>query len=131
MRKTLSFLLLGYMAACGPLGTNGSSGSNGTNGMNGSQGPQGPAGPQGPMGNPGKDGNNGTGETLLAALAPSIWPAGRTVTVELTGVATHFKTNTTVDFADIGITVGTVTVGSNANLELPITITPQATIGAH
>lgn len=138
MRKTLPFMLMGCLAACGP--TQGGTGTNGQNGAQGPEGPQGPQGlqgapgPQGTPGQPGPKGDPGTstaGDSSLSSISPPSVLGVRPVTVVITGVGSHFKAGTTkVDFGDPAIT-SKVTVGSTTNLSVALTLAPNAMIGAH
>ncbi len=129
MKRTLSWLLVGCIASCGEFGSNGNNGTNGTDGQDGKQGPQGPAGPQGP---PGKDGANGIVEGSISSLSPVSIPGGRSATLEIAGVGSHFRSGyTTVSFDDNNISVSQLDVGSTTNLRVYVDVLPQAALGAH
>lgn len=138
MRNTLSWLAIGFLGCL--VGCDGISGSNGSNGT---QGPAGPAGPKGDKGDTGMQGPPGTGGTggadgaSLSGLTPAAIPGARSALIEISGVGTHFKANTTVvtftdaaGVVDMGITTR-VTVGSTTNLRVQVELSPSAKIGPH
>lgn len=135
MRKTLPFMLMGCLAACGP--NQGGTGASGQDGAQGPAGPAGPAGPQGPQGQPGPKGDpgtpgtGGTVDSSLSSISPPSILGVRPVTVVITGVGSHFKAGVTkVDFGDPAI-MTKVTVGSATNLSVALTLLPSAAIGPH
>src|SRR5262245_46113946 len=129
MKKTLGWLLVGCLAGCDGLG-----GANGANGATGPQGPAGPPGPQGPSGRDGTtgtNGTNGTGDSSISGPTPSVIPGARPALIEISGVGSHFNTNTTVSFGDTNVQVVRVDVGSVTNLRVHLSVTPQAPIRAY
>ena len=90
MKKTLSFLMMAMLAACqGPAGEKGEAGLMGDKGDKGDKG----------------DTNSGGGTAALAALTPSAMFPGRTAVMQLSGVATHFQSTSSVTFDDPAIKV--------------------------
>lgn len=71
-----------------------------------------------------------TGEPELLSVAPFTGINGTSVTVNLSGLATHFDETTTVDFGS-GITVTDLTVHSPTLLTATIDITSEAQVGLH
>ena len=116
MKKTLSFLMMAMLAACqGPAGEKGEAGLMGDKGDKGDKG----------------DTNSGGGGTAaLAALTPSAMFPGRTAVMQLSGVATHFQSTSSVTFDDPAIKVTKVDVGSNSNLRLMVEVGVDAKLGA-
>lgn len=116
MKKTLSFLMMAMLAACqGPAGDKGEAGLMGDKGDKGDKG----------------DTNSGGGTAALAALTPSAMFPGRTAVMQLSGVATHFQSTSSVTFDDPAIKVTKVDVGSNSNLRLMVEVGVDAKLGAH
>ena len=131
-----SLLMVSVLAGCGvgPQGPSGVVGPAGTNGTVGPAGPQGPAGPSGsvgPKGDPGTPGQGGTTDVSLSALTPSAVLGARSAVLTISGVGSHFKTGTTVDFGDTAIKVTKVDVGSLTNLRVAVDVGPTALIGPH
>lgn len=126
MQRTLFGLLaVGLFVGCtpgqtGPTGPVGPTGATGATGMMGVQGP------------PGTGGGGTAGDAAsLSALSPMQVAAGRTVTLMVSGVGSHFKTGmTTLTFGDMGIKVIKVEVGSATNLRATVEVTGQALLGA-
>lgn len=108
MKKTLGMLLIGALAGCG----SGSGNQSAPDG--GSDGPQ----VQG-------------SDPAISLITPTSIYAGRTVTVQLSGVSTHFADGSSVDFGDPAITVAKVAAGSSANLRATGMVGIDARLGAH
>lgn len=120
MRKLLcsslaAGLVLPLLVSCG----------SGSAGPQGEPGIQGPAGPQGPPGTP------AASTPTLTGLSPvAIFP-DRTVTMQLSGIGTHFGKDTVVRFSDPALTVGKLTVGSAGYLQAEVRVGADAVLGAH
>lgn len=115
MKRTLGFLLCATLTACqGPAGDKGEVGALGDKGDKGDKGEQGP----------------GT-TPALAALTPSTMFPGRTTVMQLSGVATHFQSGSSLVFDDPAIKVTKVEVGSSANLRFTVEVGLDAKLGAH
>ncbi|HNI60874.1 MAG TPA: hypothetical protein PKW11_13085, partial [Pseudomonadota bacterium] len=117
MKRTLGFLMICALAACeGPAGDKGDTGLTGDKGT---------------MGDKGDKGDPGSVPAALGSLTPSTAFPGRTVMMQLAGVATHFSATSSVTFDDPAIKVTKVELGGNANLRLTVEIGLEAKMGAH
>lgn len=109
MKKTLGLLLIGALTVCG----------------DGSQ--SAPDGGSKDDGGPPVQGD----EPAISLITPTSLFAGRSVTVQISGVATHFTDGSSVDFSDPAITVAKVAAGSSANLRATGLVGIDARLGAH
>ena len=127
MRKLLgAFLTSGLTSGLFfPLLFSCGSGEPGAIGPQGEPGVQGPTGPQGPPGTPGVPAPTLTGISPLAVFPD------RTVTMQLSGIGTHFGKDTTLRFNDAAITVGKLTVGSAGYLQAEVQVGADAVFGPH
>lgn len=117
MKRTLGFLMIAALAACeGPAGDKGDTGL---------------VGSMGDKGDKGDKGDPGTVPAALGSLTPSTAFPGRTVMMQLSGVATHFSATSSVTFDDPAIKVVKSELGGNANLRLTVEIGLDAKMGAH
>ncbi len=117
MKRTLGFLMIFALAACeGPAGEKGEIGL---------------MGDKGTMGDKGDKGDKGTVPAELGSLTPSTAFPGRTLTMQLAGVATHFSATSSVTFDDPAIKVTKMELGGNSNLRLTVEVGLGAKLGPH
>lgn len=97
------------------------------------EGAQGPKGDPGQMGDPGAKGEPGTAviQPALTGVLPTSAMAERPVLLQLSGVGTHFASDTQVSFDDPAIAVGQVKVGSAGYLQVALTLGAGVRLGAH